>query len=231
MKATACILFILLIFNPFVSAQEKIVVKPGTSVISYFKQDEIYKYPKFKSGKVSFQSGSTMVALLNYNILLSEMHFMQPPKDTLAISNPAYIKFISIEGDTFYFNDGYLLYTAQNSKIKLYQKQYIKVDDVRKSAGYGTTSSTSAITTLGNLGGGSSHFTHNLVSQEELVLSKRLDFYFSDSLNKFYPFIKKNILKVYSEDKQKIGEFVKTNKIDFEKGEDAMKLFDFFFFF
>jgi hypothetical protein len=226
MKKILCIILVFAIISPLIYAQETVVVKPGTPAKQYFKPDEIYKYPAFTYGKIIFKSSKLDSALMNYNILLSEMHFIRPPHDTLAIANQSDILYVIFKTDTFYCNNGYLQFKAQNSRLKLAQKQYVKILAIRKSSGYGMTSSTSAITSVTSFEGAfSTNF--NLLMNDEMVLAKQIDYYFSISLNEFQLFNKGNILKVFSKEKVQIKGFMKANRIDFKKKEDIYKLVDF----
>lgn len=226
MKPTICIL--ILLFSVLCSGigQERIVVKAGTAPREYFKPEEIYKYSKFLPGTVYFKNGEVANAPLNYCILSGEMHFIKRGRDTLAISNPNDIKLATVNTDTFIFDKGYLQLIAGNSSKTLAKKQYVKMEDIRKGDAYGMTSSLSATTNYSTYSASSS-ISYKLVVQQEMILSKRTEFYLGDSKGDYKLLIEKSVLKMYPSHKEEIKNFIKTNGTDFRKQEDVMKLFAF----
>src|SRR6185295_907979 len=92
------------------SAQDSIYVtiKTGQSVKDVLTPADIYHYPQFTNAKVFLRDGSKAATKMNYNRLYSQMLFINPKGDTLALADEKNIKFIVIDKDTFYFGEGYL---------------------------------------------------------------------------------------------------------------------------
>ena len=207
-------------------SQEKVTVKPGKTIQDYFTKAETYLYPDFKNGTVLFKDGKIATAKMNYNILMGQILFIQPPKDTLAIANPSDIFILTIQSDTFYFSKGYHLLLATGFGRYLTKKQFLKYEDTRKGGAYGTTSSLSATTTMSSYSD-NHHQTTNLVSNQEFVVSKRSEFYIADSKGRYRILTYQNVMKLYPKHKEVIQKFLSSEKIDFTKQEDAVKLFGF----
>jgi hypothetical protein len=63
--------------------------------------------------------------------------------------------------------------------------------------------------------------------REEIVLTNQKTFFIGDKYNKFNRLNKKDILKRFSSHSQEIENFLRENKIDFNRKEDAIRLIRF----
>jgi hypothetical protein len=63
--------------------------------------------------------------------------------------------------------------------------------------------------------------------QEDLVLSKKYDYYIGDIANGFVSYKKSNILKLYPQHKSEIGDYLESNAVDFKLREDLIRLTEF----
>ena len=90
-------------------------------------------------------------AKLNYNRFLDEMHFIDIRGDTLNIANAGTIKFIRINVDVFYYDNGYVKFIKDTDDIKLASKQTLVVSGRNKIGAYGMANPTSAIDSYGTL--------------------------------------------------------------------------------
>jgi hypothetical protein len=221
--------FLLLICSPNIHAQEAkhFTVEPGKSIIDVISPGDIFLYPQFIMGKSVYKSGFAVDQLLNYNVILGEMQFINPGKDTLVVANAGSIRYFVLAADTFYFNNGYYKIIKGNRDFKLLEKHYTRLDDVRKEAGYGTTSSTGAIDSYTTLFTGNNQGVYKLKANEKMEYSIRTDYYFENSEKEFVPAIKQNILKIFPDHAVKIKEYIKSQSIRFSKKEDLIKLTDF----
>jgi len=171
----------------FGQKNENITVPAGTKVQDYFTFIEMYRYPEFTDGIVFFKNGATAASKFNYNLLSGEMDYPQL-KDTLSIANPTEIKFITIAGDTFYFEKAYLelIYT---DKFKVVLKQCYKQLDVVNKDSYGSSGSNSAADsyiTLRQTGQ-----TYKLVLNNDRIYKKIIEYSLLTPTGTFVPFNKK----------------------------------------
>jgi hypothetical protein len=63
--------------------------------------------------------------------------------------------------------------------------------------------------------------------REEMVLTNQKTFLIGDKFNKFNRLSKKDLLKRFSSHSQEIENFLRENKIDFNRKEDAIRLIRF----
>src|SRR6187399_549627 len=134
MMKTLLLLFFILIGYTELSAQDSIyaTIKTGQSVKDVLTTADLYHYPQFTNGKVFLRDGSKAAGKMNYNRLYGQMLFINPKGDTLALADEKNIKFIIIERDTFYYDEGYMRLMANNGVIKLTEKQVWELADIRK---------------------------------------------------------------------------------------------------
>ena len=157
------------------------------------------------------------------NFLNREMEYRHSG-DTLAIANVEDIRCIVIAKDTFFFNQGYLELLRSNH-IKVALKQYLKVNEVQKKDSYGNSGSLGATDAYSSYQSGG--ITYKLVVNRDMVFEKILEYYLSVSNDKFVPFTRKQIIKLFPQKKETIQDYLKLNKTKFDSKEDLMKLTDY----
>jgi len=206
----------------FSQATEIITVKAGQTFSDVYK--EIYRYPQFTPGRVYFKNGEVSAGKLNYSLLSEEILFISPTGDTLALDDKTSIRYITIEKDTFYYDDGFLELLENYNPAKLVVKQKIKFADKKKIGAFGAASSTiktdSDDTFLGDR-------RYNFQIAEDLVFKKETQFYINDASNNFLVVNKKNLIKVFPNKKDNIESFLKENNINLHLEKDLKKLMQF----
>jgi hypothetical protein len=205
-------------------SQESITVKAGTKIIDYFPRAECYRYPEFITGKVLFKDGTYTEARFNYNILFGEMQFIQH-RDTLSIANANRISLVILDPDTFYYDQGYLEILFNKHPVEIALKHYVKIVDIKKSGGYGTTSSTSAISSYGSISASTGY--HKLQVSEDIVVREEKEYYIR-AFGKGFELLRKNaVLQAFPEEEENIKQYLKEHKIDFRNEEDILDLMHF----
>src|SRR5258705_2620816 len=86
MKIFCCFFLLLYVNNNFAQDSSRIVVKADESISDVLTTEKIYQYPQFSRGKIIFRDHRLTEAMLNYNYLNSEIEFIDPKNDTLAIA-------------------------------------------------------------------------------------------------------------------------------------------------
>jgi hypothetical protein len=203
----------------FSQTTEIITVKAGQNISDVYK--EIYRYPQFTAGRVYFLNGDVSAAKLNYNLISQAMLFTANTGDTLAIDNESNIKYITIEKDTFYYDDGYLQLLGNYNHVKLAVKQKIKFTDKKKTGAFGMPTSTvkteSDDTFLGDR-------RYNFTIAEDLIFKKETEYFLNGADNHFLSISKKNLLKLYPKKKDNIENFLKENNINLQQEKDIKLL-------
>src|SRR5687768_2602777 len=190
--------FFICSYNLF-SQGTSIIVKPGDNLANAYKF--IYRYPQFEYGKVYFTNGDAAAGKLNYNFLEETMQFIDPKGDTLALANENTLNFISIGADTFFYNSkGYIEQIADYTVTKLLLKERIKSFE-EKIGAFGIPSTTTNIDTKKSL---IADQNYKLRINANVTLSKEKHYYFSDRDFNILPVNKKNLLKVFTKEKEKI---------------------------
>jgi hypothetical protein len=200
-------------------------VNPGESIREVLGDSVIYRYPQFTRGTVYYKDGTVSHGTLNLNLLIDEMQFIAPSKDTLAIANENTISYITIQADTFYFDKVYIELIYGNDAAKLGKHEIIKLNDITKEGAYGQMSSTSSISTTNSFA--INDQSYNLTEKKIITLKKETIFFIGDSLNNFLPAVKKNIYKMFSTKTSAIEPFIQENKPVLNNETDLMRLIDF----
>lgn len=203
-----------------------VTIKAGSSIRDILTTTDIYLSPQFINGNVFFRNGTRAIAMMNYNSLDDQMLFINPKGDTLALTDEKTIKFITLDKDTFYYNEGYIRLVASNSVVKLAEKQVWEVADIRKIGAQNKPSTTFSITSYSEL---TDRFgkSHNLLLNEDLVLRKRANYYFGDMYYNFIPAGKKHLRLLFPKQQNSITNYLKENKVNFDKKEDLEKIVQF----
>jgi hypothetical protein len=214
---------IIIFFSSTILAQtkKKFVVNPGEKLVDVIPFTEIYKYPEFKIAKVMLRDGTATQAKLNYNCVFGEMQFIDPKGDTLSIADEKNIKWIAVEKDTFYFDEGWLELIANNNTLKIALNKMIEMAN-REKIGAMDVPGFGAIETY-NKSTMSQHM-RDLVAKERLTFTQHITYYLGDRFNDFSTSNKKNLLKIYGLKQEKVEKYLHDNKIHFENGEDLKRL-------
>ena len=226
MKALLLLLFILIGYSDLSEQDSTLVtIKAGYRVKDVLKIADIYYYPQFTVGKVFLRDGSRAAAKMNYTRLYDQMLFIDAKGDTLALADEKNIKFITIDKDTLYFDEGYVRLIKNYGDVKLAEKQTWVVTDVRKMGTYGTPKSTVAITSVSNLEDPSGRAkAYDFLLNEDIIIKKETQYYFGNENNHFVRTSKKKILLLFPKHQLSLENYLKENKVDFENKEDLEKL-------
>ena len=229
MKALLLLLFILTGYSGLRAQDSTLVtIKAGNKIKDVLTPADIFSYPQFTSGKVFFKDGSKAVAKLNYNRLSDQMLFIDPKGDTLELADENTIKFIAIDKDTFYYDEGYVKIIADYGAVKLAEKQIWVVADVRKVGTHNSAKSSVAITSLGTYSDeGARAKSYDLVINENTIIRKETQYFFGDANNRFVRTGKKRLLLLLPKDELSIETYLKENKVNFDKKEDLLRIVQF----
>jgi hypothetical protein len=224
MRKVIVLLVSLLAFSAGLTAQgyRLVVVKAGTKVVDYFPLNERYRYPDFIPGTVVFKSGKSSDMKFNYNLLFSEIEFVQAA-ETLSITKKKDLRYVAAQ-DTFYYDNGFIEIIS-GGQMKVGLKQYYKIRDVLKSGAYGTTVRSGSADTYNSIS--ANGLTYGLIPNEDIELQKMIEYYLYTPSNGYTLFIKKNVLQLFPERSDEIKAYLKANKVDFDSRDDLLRFADF----
>jgi hypothetical protein len=229
MKAILLLLVISIGYSDLPAQDSTLVtLKAGTRVRDVLNPADIYYYPQFTNGKVFFRDGSKAVGKMNYSRLVDQMLFIDHKGDTLALANEKTIKFIAVDRDTFYFDEGYIRLVADYGDVKLAEKQIWVVADTRKIGTHNRSTTTVAVTSLSSYTDETARAkSYDLLINEDMVIRRETHYYFGDEYNRFARAGKKKLLLLFPKEELSLENYLKENKVNFDNKEDLEKLAQF----
>lgn len=184
-----------------------------------------YRYDQFREGKVLYLNGTTGEARLNYNIVLSEMQFIDARGDTMALANESLLRMVTV-GDHVFFYDplkGYLEVVDNYPDVKLAVRQGLKVAKREKEGGYGQSTGSSAVTSYQFYSSGTTS-VNKLGSKGDLVLIKDRTYFLVDQNNRVQPATKSGVLKIFSKNRAQVTAYLTRESVNFRLENDLKKL-------
>jgi len=219
------IVLIFLIGTAAAQTNPVIIVKAGTKVMDYFPLNERYLYPEFVNGNVYFLNGSMSESKVNYNILYGEIEFLDSRGDTLVFINKDNIKYVKVGDDVFYYDKVFFQMISNEKSIIVAQRHYIEYLGSEKIGAYGMSSSTSSIDSYRAYEMGGTFY--KLTVAEDTKFRETTEYYISLNGKEFFPFLKRNVNKLFPEHKKSIKSFMKASDIDLGEKEDLLILADY----
>lgn len=229
MRAPLFLFFILIGYTDLTAQDSTIVtIKAGNKIRDVLTPADIYYYPQFITGEIFFRDGKKIVVDMNYTRLFDQMLFINHKNDTLALGDEKTIKFIAILQDTFFYDDGWIRILVDNDFVKFAEKQVWIVADIRKIGTHNRPTTTVSITSLSAYTDGTDAAkSKDLILNEDIVLRKETHYYVGNAYNRFVRAGKKKIQGLFPKEELIIENYLKKNKVNFDKKEDLEKLVQF----
>ena len=219
-----CLATLLILFKHLPAmAQKKLSyeIKVGEAISDVITSEEAYQYKVFKPAILVLTTGQTGSSKVNYHALFGEMHYIASNGDTLAISNESPVKYLAVDQDTFYYNDGFMRLVASTKGIKILKKEKIVLAEKLKSTGYNSTSS-AAIESL--YGVANAKLFKTLIANEKMIFARESTFYFQDKNDQPLPATKTNLLKMYQQNRKAVEQYLAANPVNFTKEDELKRL-------
>jgi len=219
----------LMLFSIGASAQKREIIETasGEDLTKKVSIQIQYLFPEFTRGDVYYLGSPKGSGMLNYNMLLGEMQFLENGQ-VLALANVKNVVVVTINNRKFYlFNEKeFVEELLSTDQWKLRVRRKGNVAEHSKKGAYGTTSSTSSITSYSSISADNQQ--HNLSVVENVLISLNC-FYYLVGTNGKYVQIKnhKTFTKQFPEHKALIEAFVKENKIQFDNENDLKTLLEY----
>lgn len=232
MKTFLSFCYLLLInINASISQTKSFVINPGESYSAKIPLTEMYEYPEFQKGVVVLKNNSSSLVKLNYNRLYQEIMFIEPSNgDTLALATPEMVEIIKINNDEFYFNsDCFVKVDTIINDIKIASQHYFTKSN-ESEAGYGKKIESSTVTgktfVLQNAG---DHIRQrmDLSPEETVILYTRSNLVLVDQNNKVYEINRKQLLKIFDKNDNKLKVYLSEKKPSFNSREDIIALIEY----
>jgi hypothetical protein len=205
--------------------RKSIPVKAGEDLAQAYSPHGFYRFAQFEAGALYSRSKSgNSRQSFNYNILSDKIQFINPQGDTLDMTNPSLFDSVLIGNTIFLYkeHEGFLEQLAAAGSVKLIKKTTLKIKPESIGA-YGSATSTSSIDKIDTYVVGNRVF-HYKVS-EDMVLKQMIDWYWIGADGNLRKATRKNLIPLLSPAKAAwAGEFIKQQKIDFDKEADLVRL-------
>jgi hypothetical protein len=201
---------------------ETIRVRAGNDIAAAVSDYGIYRLPAFEKGTVFFKDGKLGKELLNYNILIGQVMYIDKKGDTLAIADPEEIKKIDINGIVFY-NDkqGWSEKIADASPANLVMKRKITIS-YQKEGAFGISNSTNGIDSYTNYT--SDNASYHLYVSDDVTIKKLTSYFLLTKDGQLLPANKGNFYNQFAGNKKDIENYLSSNKVNFSKEQDLVHL-------
>jgi len=188
-------------------------------------QEEVGQYllPEFEKGVVYYKDGRQYNTVLNYNVISQEFLFKDEDQITKAFAEKELVTLVKIGDRTFLHDKNLIQEVLQIEPPILVQYRGIRKDK-GKNAGYGGTSSTSAIESYSGMYSNGKY--HKFEKEGEVVAVSRIVKRYQLRKNGK----KKNFsssgefVKIYPAFKDEIKSYIKENKIDFNYPDQVVRV-------
>lgn len=184
-----------------------------------------YLYPEFVDGVVLLKNGQTQKAVMNYNMATEKMVY---------IKDGVYYDLLSLEiTDTIYLNNSKFVPVGQvfyevvlKGTVTLFIQHSASLLPPAKPGAYGTRTETSSVTMVSTYGSsGGKLYNLKLPSDYKIVLKP---VYWIRKDYRMHSFVNSGqFLRIFPENKSRLKEFIKTNKIKFDRRNDVVRLVQF----
>lgn len=197
---------------------------PANSQIESYQDLPQYLYPDFSTCRVKMKAGKDLSLMLNYNLITEKMVFFQKEK-AYDLLNQSSVDTIFLNGSRFIPNEKVFYEVFPSAPVTLFIQHRGKIQEPGKPAAYGGTSQVSSSTYLSRIEMGGA--VYNMKLQDDITV-KYDPLYWVRVNDKMYSFSgEKQLLKIFPGKEEKIKQYIKKNKLKFEKREDLLKTWGF----
>jgi len=202
------------------------LVKAGEQPAKVIPLKAQYQYPDFRNGILFFPKGKKSEILsLNFNILYSEIQFIDTKGDTVFLdANANIVEFARIDEDVYFhdYKQGYFLLLTKEMPVRLMVRRQWNI--VRRETlvnnGYGVSTAESNSARSARRSSDNSYITSN----ENVHFKKESNYFFLGLKNKIYNATKSSLNKLYPEHKKAIQTFISENNVNFGNESDLANI-------
>jgi hypothetical protein len=184
-----------------------------------------YLFSQFVSGTIRMKNSQGQTQVMNYNTITEKMVFLKGEK-YYDLTNPDMVDTITLEGRKFVPAGKSFYEVLYVGKASLYIRHYSSLLPPGKPVGYGGTSQVAATDYLStvNLEG----MQWNLKLPVDYTVVPRPVYWVRKGFDWFDFTTEKQFLKLFPDKAGVLKEYIKTEKIKFDKPESLTKLMDYF---
>ena len=220
------LLLVLLLTAGIIYSQDREIVKAssGENLAEVASTTIQYVFPEFTDGEVYYRSAAKGSGKINYNMLIGEMQFISPEGQILALANVSDVIMVTIGNRKFYPYTNHKEFTEEivSGKVQLRVKRKGNAATHSKMGAYGTSSSTSSISSYSSIHSGATQY--DLKVQENILITVNNLYYLITDSKYIQVKNQKQFLKQFPDHKDQIEEYIKENQISFNKEENLVGL-------
>lgn len=184
----------------------------------------LFVSPEFVQGIVYFKDNQTANGLLNIKTIMQRACFIDNGTDTLDLVNESSVARIYLGRRLFIKTKGkYVEIIGINNDSQIGVCRQVEIIDMGKTGAFGSVSNTTSITTVSSIATDGKRYDLHIDDNTKYIYRETP--YLIDG-NKCYICTKKAFIKQFPDKKDFIEQFTDDNKLDFDKVEDAMTLFN-----
>jgi hypothetical protein len=184
-----------------------------------------FLYPDFTNGKVRMKNGKFQILILNYNTVSEKMVFMRDEK-IYDMTNPEMIDTVFLEESSFVPFDKVFYRVILNAPVSFFVQYKGEIMSPGTPAGYGVNSQVSNTKNLSSVELASGHYNLKLPTdytvKTDFLYWIRKDGNMSGFANE------RQFMKLFPDHETELKQFLKQNKIKFDKVPDVMKLAEYY---
>jgi hypothetical protein len=217
-KVFFLILIILLYGTPEAQKYSQVTIHAGENVDAYYK----YRFPAFEDALVYLKNGTVSSYKMNFNLLLCEMQFIGPKGDTMEIANMADIDSVIFRKAKFIFDDGFYEIIASSGSIQLALSRSVSIEGIKvgamgiESQGTSVDSYESFVSVEGLKG---------LALNQDVAVKEKESYFLISGPGEIVDANKSGFMKVFVGKSGDIEDFIKSERIHFNRQKDIETLF------
>jgi len=211
-----CSLFISFLFiSILVTAQQQ---KDTSSDSSYFL------FHKFTDGVITMKDGNEATGKFNYNMLLDEMQFINPPDEIMSLASPSKVLKVVIANCTFIYLKNYFVEILTDGNISLFYRAHVK-RLAEKIGAYGGASATSSIESIATFTSTDGSLTR-LSENEKVSYKNELTYYIMQNGKVKILFKLNDLFKFFPVSKDLIQQEIEKQHTSYTDIESVKKIID-----
>jgi hypothetical protein len=183
-----------------------------------------FLFPKFTDGVITMKDGNEATGKFNYNMLLDEMQFINPPDEIMSLASPSKVLKVVIASRTFIYLKNYFVEILTDGNVSLFYRAHVK-RFAEKIGAYGGSSATSSIESVATYTSTDGSLTR-LSGNEKVSYKNELTYYIMQNGKVKILFELNDLLKCFPENKDLIQQEIEKQHANYTDVESVKKIID-----
>lgn len=186
----------------------------------------VYVLPEFEDCILYYKDGSMTKSIINVCAFDNSVRFTLG-KDTLRLRSIENVDYILSSQKKFVYRDGMVLdVLREGAEYTLAERKRLKISEPKQDSGYGAVPASSSAKTASS-NDYTTHEGHSYGYMVSVNYAVSYDYYLISPEGKVIQARKQSFIKAFPKIKDGINAVVKSKKIDFDKKEDVVWLYDY----